>query len=58
MVNQIITAEQFEREVLNFTNPVFVDFWAEWCGPYRMVGPVVYELRRIWRQSKFCQSKC
>ena len=44
MVNQITSPEQFEQEVLNSANPVFVDFWAEWCGPCRIVNPVVEEL--------------
>ena len=39
-----ITADNFEAEVLNSGIPVIVDFWAEWCGPCRMVGPIIDEL--------------
>ena len=46
MVNEITSSQQFEQEVLNSANPVFVDFWAEWCGPCRMVSPVVEELSK------------
>ncbi|MEZ4686894.1 MAG: thioredoxin [Bacteroidia bacterium] len=38
------TDANFEEMVLNSDKPVLVDFWAVWCGPCRMVGPVVEEL--------------
>ena len=40
-----ITTANFEETVINSDKPVLVDFWAEWCGPCRMVGPIVDELQ-------------
>jgi thioredoxin 1 len=39
-----LTQDNFTAEVLNASMPVLVDFWAEWCGPCKMIGPVLDEL--------------
>lgn len=41
-----ITKNNFQEEVLNSDKPVLIDFWATWCGPCRIMGPVVDEIAK------------
>ena len=44
-----VTDENFDDEIMNADTPAIVDFWAEWCGPCKMVGPVIEELAKDYQ---------
>ena len=52
-IMEITSIDDWNTQVLNSSTPVFVDFYADWCGPCKMVGPVVAELAGEYSKVKF-----
>lgn len=50
-----ITKDNFEEEVLKSDKPVIVDFWADWCGPCKMVGPILEDISEEREDIKVCK---
>ena len=51
MAEIIVTGENFENEVLKSDRPVLLDFWAQWCGPCKMISPLISEIAEEYSDS-------
>lgn len=50
-----VTNDNFEAEVVNCENPVLIDFWASWCGPCKMLSPVIDQIAQENDDIKVCK---
>jgi len=49
-----VTDSNFEEQVLQSVKPVIVDLWAEWCGPCKMIGPIIDEISKEYEGKAVC----
>ncbi len=50
-----VTEQTFDTEVLASDQPVFVDYWADWCAPCKQLSPIIEELSKQYPRVKFCK---
>lgn len=57
-MEQVFTDANFNEEVLKSSTPVFVDFWAPWCGPCQIMGPIVEAMAKEYEGKNIKIGKC
>lgn len=56
MAEITLTSENFDKEITNYKGTVLVDFWASWCGPCKMLAPIVHEISEEYAETvKVCK---